>query len=136
LYLKEQFEGTSERFRRRGLSAAKMLSLTRHAFSQRFASVRILSSANYSAISRNRLLSTLAILEQRDGQLLQGSLNTLTAAKKIGGSIHGFIAGTHVSAACEEAAKVDGVDQIIKIENEIYEKVGRLFKISTSIHID
>ncbi|KAG5953620.1 hypothetical protein E4U53_004407 [Claviceps sorghi] len=99
-----------------------MLGLARHTFFQRFTSLRISSSANYSAISRSRLLSTLAILEQRDGQLLQGSLNTLTAAKKIGGTVHGFLAGANVSAASEEAAKVDGVDQIIKVENGVYEK--------------
>ncbi|KAG5999953.1 hypothetical protein E4U21_006095 [Claviceps maximensis] len=99
-----------------------MLSLKRRALIQRFASVCVSSSANYPAITRDRLLSTLAILEQRDGQLVQGSLNTFTAAKKIGGTIHGFIAGSNVSAASEEAAKVDGVDQIIKVENETYEK--------------
>ncbi|KAG5921509.1 hypothetical protein E4U42_005811 [Claviceps africana] len=99
-----------------------MLGLARHTLFQRFTSLRISSSANYSAVSRSRLLSTLAILEQRDGQLLQGSLNTLTAAKKIGGTVHGFLAGANVSAASEEAAKVDGVEQIIKVENGVYEK--------------
>lgn len=68
-------------------------------------------------------MSTLAILEQRDGQLNHGSLNAFTAAKKLGGTIHGFIAGSNVSGAAQEAAKVDGVDQIIKVENEAYEKV-------------
>ncbi|KAG5983335.1 hypothetical protein E4U55_000207 [Claviceps digitariae] len=99
-----------------------MLSLARHAYFRRLTISRISSSANCSAVSRSRLLSTLAILEQRDGQLLQGSLSTFTAARKIGGTIHGFVAGANVSAASEEAAKVDGVDQIIKIENEVYEK--------------
>lgn len=69
-------------------------------------------------------MSTLAILEQRDGQLSQGSLNAFTAAKKLGGTVHGFVAGANVSAAAEEAAKVDGIDRIIKVENRIYEKVG------------
>lgn len=68
-------------------------------------------------------MSTLAILEQRDGQLNQGSLNAVTAAKKLGGTIHGFIAGSNVSGAAQEAAKVDGIDQIIKVENGAYEKV-------------
>ncbi|KAG6014323.1 hypothetical protein E4U54_005501 [Claviceps lovelessii] len=99
-----------------------MLKLARQAFSRRSASFCISSSANVTAIIRSRLLSTLAVLEQRDGQLLQGSLSTLTAAKNIGGTIHGFIAGANVCAASEEAAKVDGVAQIIKVENEIYEK--------------
>ncbi|KAG6042037.1 hypothetical protein E4U41_006714 [Claviceps citrina] len=98
-----------------------MLSLVRHNL-VRFNTLGKSSTAKYSAISRNQLLSTLAILEQRDGQLLPGSLNTFTAAKKLGGTVHGFIAGSNVSSASEEAAKVAGVDRIIKVENAIYEK--------------
>ncbi|KAG5913528.1 hypothetical protein E4U61_006806 [Claviceps capensis] len=88
----------------------------------RLSSLRIVPSSKYSAFSGSRFLSTIAILEQRDGQLLKGSLSAFTAAKRLGGTIHGFVAGTNVSAASEEAAKVDGVDQIIKVENELYEK--------------
>lgn len=74
----------------------------------------------------SRLLSTLAVLEQRDGQLKRGSLSAFTAAQKLGGHVHGFVAGTKVTAAAEEAAKVDGVDQVTVVENEIYEKVSPL----------
>ncbi|KAF4512996.1 hypothetical protein G6O67_000319 [Ophiocordyceps sinensis] len=69
-----------------------------------------------------RLLSTLAVLEQRDGQLKHPSLSAFTAAQKLGGTVHGFIAGSKVTAAAEEAAKVDGVEQITTVENSIYEK--------------
>lgn len=75
-----------------------------------------------SGCVRTRLLSTLAIFEQRDGQLNHGSLSTLTAARKLGGAVHGFIAGSKVSAAAQLAAKVDGVEQIVVVENEAYEK--------------
>lgn len=81
------------------------------------------SSAVGSFRPSRRLLSTLAILEQRDGQLSSGSLSTFTAAKQLGGSVHGFIAGRSVSAAAAEAAKVEGVDQIIAVDNESYENV-------------
>ncbi|RCI10978.1 hypothetical protein L249_5350 [Ophiocordyceps polyrhachis-furcata BCC 54312] len=79
-----------------------------------------------SVSSRRRLLSTLAVLEQRDGKLNHASLRTLTAAKSLGGHVHAFIAGSSVSAAAEEAAKVDGVEQITIVENEAYEKVVAL----------
>ncbi|KJZ78120.1 Putative electron transfer flavoprotein subunit alpha [Hirsutella minnesotensis 3608] len=69
-----------------------------------------------------RLLSTLAILEQRDGQLKLGSLSAFTAAKKFGGNVEGFLAGKDVSAAAAEAAKVDGVQQVVTVANEAYEK--------------
>lgn len=87
------------------------------------------------------LLSTLAILEQRDGQLNQGSLSAITAAKKLGGSVHAFIAGSDVSGAAQEAAKVAGIEKVVKVSNNAYEKVltdqlhhgtGRLLPSSTS----
>lgn len=81
------------------------------------------------AFARNRLLSTLAVLEQRDGQLNRGSLSAFTAAKKLGGTVHGFIAGADVSAAAQEAAKVDGVDKIISVDSAAYEKVSLIFPV-------
>lgn len=75
---------------------------------------------NFSALSR--LLSTLAILEQREGKLNHGSLSAVTAAQKLGGSITGFMAGSNIKAVAEEAAKVGGVEKIIAIENGAYDK--------------
>ncbi len=47
----------------------------------------------------------------------------MTAARKLGGSITGFIAGSGVKAVAEEAAKVDGMEKIIMVENAAYDKV-------------
>ncbi|KAH6899075.1 hypothetical protein B0T10DRAFT_130158 [Thelonectria olida] len=77
---------------------------------------------NVSTMTRQRLLSTLAILEQKDGQLNPGSLSAFTAAQKLGGTIHGFVAGSSIKGAATEAAKVDGVEKIIVVENGAYEK--------------
>ncbi|PFH55213.1 hypothetical protein XA68_10360 [Ophiocordyceps unilateralis] len=74
------------------------------------------------ASARCRPLSTLAVLEQRGGKLDHTSLRTLTAAKSLGGSVHAFIAGSSVSAAAEDAAKVDGVEKITIVESDVYEK--------------
>jgi electron transfer flavoprotein alpha subunit len=71
-----------------------------------------------------RLLSSLAVLEQKDGKLLHGSLGAVTAAKTLGGSITGFIAGSNIKSAAEEAARVQGVEKIIKVENVAYDKVS------------
>lgn len=70
----------------------------------------------------SRLASTLAILEQRGGGLNSGSLAAVTAGQKLGGSIHGFIAGKNVKAVAEQAAKVEGLEKIIMVENEAYER--------------
>ncbi|KAI5466544.1 hypothetical protein BGZ63DRAFT_344171 [Mariannaea sp. PMI_226] len=77
---------------------------------------------NVSAMARQRLLSTLAILEQRDGQLNPASLSALTAAQKLGGTVHGFVAGSSVKNVAAEAAKADGVEKIIAVDNGAYEK--------------
>lgn len=81
-----------------------------------------------------RLLSSLAVLEQREGKLNHASLSAVTAAQKLGGSITGFIAGSGVKAVAEEAAKVRGLEKIIMVENGSYDKVGRYQKDLISQH--
>ena len=70
-----------------------------------------------------RLLSSLALLEQRDGKLQNASLSAVTAAQKLGGSVTGFVASGGIKGVAEEAAKVKGIDKIIMIENGSYDKV-------------
>lgn len=75
-----------------------------------------------------RLLSTLAVLEQRDGKIQGSSLSAVTAAQKLGGSVTAFVAGSGVkSGAAAEAAKIKGLDRVIAVENGAYDKVGALF---------
>ena len=76
-----------------------------------------------------RLLSSLAVLEQREGKLNHASLSAITAAQKLGGPITGFIAGSGVRAVAEDAAKVKGLEKIILIENGAYDKVRLVFYI-------
>ncbi|KAI0909343.1 electron transfer flavoprotein domain-containing protein [Ustulina deusta] len=76
----------------------------------------------FSPCALQRLLSSLAILEQREGQLNHGSLSAITAAKKIGGPVHGFVAGSSIKSVAEEAAKVEGVEKIIAVDNAAYDK--------------
>jgi electron transfer flavoprotein alpha subunit len=75
-----------------------------------------------SPAALRRLLSALAILEQRDGQLNTGSLSAVTAAQKLGGSVHGFLAGSNIKSVAEEAAKIEGVEKIVAVENGAYDK--------------
>lgn len=77
--------------------------------------------ASLSALAR--LLSSLAVLEQRDGRLNHGSLGAVTAAQKLGGSITAFVAGGNIKAVAEEAAKVAGIEKIIAVDNAAYDKV-------------
>ena len=100
-----------------------MIHSVRTAFAHRSSGLVAVAPPFSRTFTRRRLLSTLAILEQRDGQLNHGSLSAFTAAKKLGGSVHGIIAGKSVAAAAQEAAKIEGVEKIILVENEAYEKV-------------
>lgn len=74
------------------------------------------------SISVARLLSTLAILEQRDGKLNTGSLGAVTAGQKVGGSVHGFVAGTGAKSIAGDVAKVQGLEKVLAVENEAYDR--------------
>lgn len=50
------------------------------------------------------------------------SLGAVTAGQKIGGPVHGFVAGKNIKGVAEEAAKVKGLEKILTVENEAYEK--------------
>ncbi|KAI5306935.1 Electron transfer flavoprotein alpha-subunit [Ascosphaera pollenicola] len=70
-----------------------------------------------------RLLSTLAVLEQRDGKINGSSLSAIAAAQKLGGPVTAFVAGSGVKGtAAAEVAKVKGLEKVIAIENDAYEK--------------
>ncbi|KPI43670.1 putative electron transfer flavoprotein subunit alpha, mitochondrial [Cyphellophora attinorum] len=85
-------------------------------------SSHFLSTQSRFTTQRSRLASTLAILEQREGGLNSASLGAVTAGAKLGGSIHGFIAGKNVKPIAEEASKVSGLEKIITVENEAYDR--------------
>ncbi|KAI4093707.1 MAG: hypothetical protein L6R37_007343 [Teloschistes peruensis] len=74
------------------------------------------------SITATRLLSSLTVLEHKNGKLDHASLSTVTAAQKIGGSIVGLVAGTGMKMVAEEASKVKGLNKIIMVENSAYEK--------------
>ena len=78
----------------------------------------------YSAFAR--LASTLAILEQKEGKLVSQSLAAITAGTKLGGSITAFIAGSGVKSVAEEAAKAQGVEKVLYVENGAYDKVSNM----------
>lgn len=96
------------------------LSLLRQARTQLRSRSGPIPVASLSALAR--LLSSLAVLEQKDGKLNHGSLGAVTAAKKLGGSITAFVAGGNIKAVADEAAKVNGIEKIIAVDNAAYDK--------------
>ena len=73
-----------------------------------------------------RLLSSLVVLEQKDGALQNSSLSVVTAAQRLGGSITGIVAGSNVKGVAQDSAKVKGLQKIIMIESSAYDKVNLL----------
>lgn len=67
-----------------------------------------------------RSKSTLVVAEHNNKVLNPGTLNTISAAKKIGGEITVLVAGTKCGPASEAVAKVHGVTKVIVAENEAF----------------
>ena len=57
-------------------------------------------------------MSILVIAEHDNASLKAATLNTLSAAKKIGGEIHVLVAGSGCATAAQEAAQLDGVAKV------------------------
>jgi electron transfer flavoprotein alpha subunit len=87
-----------------------------------------LSRRNF--LGRSHLLSTLAVLEHREGKIQNASL-AVSAALKLGGPVTGFLAGSKIkTAVAAEAAKINGLEKVIVVENEAYDKVRARTKLS------
>ncbi len=66
-------------------------------------------------------MSILVIAEHDNASLKGATLNTVAAAKEIGGDIAVLVAGANCGAAAEAAAKVDGVSKVLVADNAAYE---------------
>jgi electron transfer flavoprotein alpha subunit len=50
------------------------------------------------------------------------SLASISAAQKLGGSIHGFVAGGNIKQVAEQASKIDGLEKVIFVDNSAYDR--------------
>lgn len=102
-----------------------MILLTKHSGLRAMPVQLLRSQLRFPSLSiASRLLSTLAVLEQREGKLQSPSLAAIAAAQKLGGPVTGFVAGSGIKGtAAAEAAKVKGVEKVLAVENDAYEKV-------------
>ena len=66
-------------------------------------------------------MAILVIAEHSNAALGAATLNTVTAAKAIGGDIHVLVAGAGCAAAAEAAAKIDGVAKVLVADDAAYE---------------
>ncbi|MDN0077062.1 FAD-binding protein [Crenobacter sp. SG2303] len=65
-------------------------------------------------------MAILVIAEHDNQSLKAGTLNTVTAAAKVGGDIHVLVAGQNAAAAAAAAAKLAGVAKVLHVDAAQY----------------
>lgn len=78
--------------------------------------VKLLNQAVF-LLSRNN--STLVIAEHTNDKLTPLTLNTITAARKVG-DVACLVAGTQCSKVAEEVSKITGVSKVLLADNEAF----------------
>ena len=68
-------------------------------------------------------MSILVIAEHDNKTLKAATLNTIGAAKKLGGEIHVLVAGSGCQAVAEQAAKAEGVTKVLKADTRAAQKL-------------
>ena len=66
-------------------------------------------------------MTTLLFVEHGNGQIKDGTLKALTAAKDIGGPIHALVLGSESRPVADAAAKLDGVEKVLVAEDAAYD---------------
>ena len=66
-------------------------------------------------------MTTLLFVEHGNGQIKDGTLKALAAAKEIGAPIHALVLGTGSRAVAEAAGKFDGVEKVLNAEDGVYD---------------
>lgn len=75
-----------------------------------------------SSSFRHNALSTLAIIEHQNGKVQTGTLSAISAATKLGGSIHALLAGKGTKEVADSVAKISGIEKVLYVDNEAYDK--------------
>ncbi|BBB30141.1 electron transfer flavoprotein subunit alpha/FixB family protein [Neptunomonas japonica] len=66
-------------------------------------------------------MAILVIAEHDNSELKSATLNTVTAASQMGGDVHVLVAGSACQSVADEAAKIQGVDQVVLVDDAAYE---------------
>uniref|UniRef100_A0A3P8VCB1 Electron transfer flavoprotein subunit alpha n=1 Tax=Cynoglossus semilaevis TaxID=244447 RepID=A0A3P8VCB1_CYNSE len=67
-----------------------------------------------------RFQSTLVVAEHNNDKLTPITLNTITAASKLGGDVSCLVAGTNCSKVVEEISKIQGVKKVLVAQHDSY----------------
>ncbi|KAK7501629.1 hypothetical protein BaRGS_00007060, partial [Batillaria attramentaria] len=81
-------------------------------------SARLLFTRNFVLLRRCQ--STLVIAEHNNEKLTPITLNTVTAANKLGGDVSCIVAGTQCAKVAEEVSKISGVKKVLLADNAVF----------------
>ncbi|XP_069654003.1 electron transfer flavoprotein subunit alpha, mitochondrial isoform X3 [Haliaeetus albicilla] len=73
-----------------------------------------------SALLLRRFQSTLVIAEHNNETFTPITLNTITAAKRLGGEVSCLVAGTSCDKVAQELSKVQGVAKVLVAQHDVY----------------
>ena len=65
-------------------------------------------------------MSILVVAEHDNNEIKGSTLNTVTAASKIGGDVSVLVAGSESSSAAEQASKISVISSVIHVDDPIY----------------
>lgn len=65
-------------------------------------------------------MSILVIAEHDNNELKGSTLNTVSAAKQIGGDVTLLVVGSESSTAAQQGSKIDGVKSVVHVDDPIY----------------
>ena len=65
-------------------------------------------------------MSILVVAEHDNNEIKGSTLNTVTAASKIGGDVSVLVAGSESSSAADQASKIAGISSVIHVDDPIY----------------
>lgn len=84
-----------------------------------------------AAVAQLAQLSSLVVAEHKGGTLAGSTLNTVTAAAQLGGTLTALVAGKGVGAVAEQAARVKGVSKVLvadddRLQHQLAEPVSHI----------
>lgn len=83
-----------------------------------FSSASRLASRNASVL--RRLKSTLVIAEHNNEKLTAVTLNTVTAATKLGGEVSCLVLGTQCAKVAEEVSRINGISKVLVADSDVF----------------
>src|SRR5690242_16409648 len=66
-------------------------------------------------------MAILVVAEHDNTELKPATLNTMTAARQIGGEVHVLVAGAHCHGVAEQAERLAGCATVVLVDSPLYQ---------------